>query len=141
MPQGREYIVAGGKTAAEDLAPFQCSFQVFKEPYCGCAIINSHFVITASHCVVGKSESQVRIMVGSNKLKTGGAYYDAERLIPHEHYNTPPGSYDIALVKVKGPIQFNEKVKSIELEDEEIPVGAVVQLTGWGNVKVSIKIL
>ncbi|KAG4071137.1 hypothetical protein HA402_008905 [Bradysia odoriphaga] len=74
-------------------------------------------------------------MVGSNELRSGGTYYEAERLISHENYNIPKGAYDVALVKVREPIEFNDNVSPIELDDREVPDGAEVQLTGWGNIE------
>lgn len=77
-------------------------------------------------------------MVGSNDLKCGGRFYEAERLILHEHFDTPRRANDIALIKVRGSIEFGENVKPIELEDEEVPDGTEVGVTGWGRLQVSI---
>lgn len=42
--------MVGGQDAEEGQAPFQCSMQVNKQHYCGCAIISSKFLLTAAHC-------------------------------------------------------------------------------------------
>lgn len=77
--------------------------------------------------------SELRILVGTNDLRTGGKYYDVEKFIQHEDYNNPGYANDIALVKVKGTIEYSEKVQPIKLSQKEVEDGAEVQLTGWGD--------
>ncbi|XP_037032972.1 chymotrypsin-2-like isoform X5 [Bradysia coprophila] len=113
--------------------PFQCSIQSNGKHYCGCAVINSKFVLTASHCFEEYSLESSTILVGSNDLNRGGTRYEIEQLIPYEDTKDNPN--DIALVKLTVPIQFNENVRPIELDDREVPDGAVVQLTGWGKME------
>ena len=69
-------------------------------------------------------------MVGTNDLRKGGTYYKVEELIAHSNYNNPQFAFDIALIRIKGKIEFNDRVKSIEYSAEEVPDDAVVQLTG-----------
>ncbi|XP_037032969.1 chymotrypsin-2-like isoform X2 [Bradysia coprophila] len=124
------YIV-GGHNAS--IHPFQCSIQSNRKHYCGCAVINSKFVLTATHCFEDHSPESSTILVGTNDLNRGGMRYEIEKLIPYEDTEENPN--DIALVKVKVPIQFNENVLPIELDDKEVPDNAVVQLTGWGRMQ------
>lgn len=130
--------VAGGTDAPDGVAPYQCSIQDSIQHYCGCAVINSNFVLTASHCLYLATPQQIKIMVGSNDFKTG-TFYDVERLITHEQFNKPTRlANDIGLVKVKTPIQFNENVQPIVLQETQIPDDVKVMLTGWGRLHVSI---
>ncbi|XP_037047341.1 chymotrypsin-2-like [Bradysia coprophila] len=126
--------IAGGREAPDRLAPYQCSIQDVIQHFCGCAVINSNFVLTASHCLILATPQQIKIMVGSNDFKTG-TFYEAERLITHEHFNKPTRlANDIGLVKVKGPIQFNENVQPVVLQETAVPDGSEVMLTGWGRL-------
>lgn len=81
--------------------------------------------------------SDLRILVGTNDLKSGGKYYDVEKFVAHEKYDNPQYAYDIAVIKVKGLIEFNEKVQPIKLSQKEVPDGVELQLTGWGDTSVS----
>lgn len=74
---------------------------------------------------------------GSNDLNGNGTYYKLEEIVIHEKYDEPKFAYDIAVIRVRGSIALNDKVQSIELSPEEVPDGAVAQLTGWGRLSVS----
>ena len=83
------------------------------------------------------------VLVGTNQRNSGGKPYKVEKFIVHEEYKQKSEasivrSKDIALIRVKGPIEFNEKVQSINYYTKEIPPGTVLQLTGWGRLSVSI---
>lgn len=135
-PQELSSRIVGGKDADDGQAPFQCSLQLLGQHVCGCAVISKEFVITAGHCAIGVP-ILLRILVGTNDLKSGGQRYGVEKFIRHESYNTPKFANDIAVFRVKGSIEFNEKVQPIELLKDEVPDDAPLMLTGWGAMRVS----
>lgn len=55
----------------------------------------------------------------------------------HHHYVPQNIQNDIAVVKVKGVIEFNQGVQPIRISASPIPAGSHVQLTGWGKVHVN----
>lgn len=75
------------------------------------------------------------ILVGTNDLQSGGDEYDVEKYMAHEKHDNPLYANDIAVIKIKGSIEFNKKVQPIKLLSEEVPDGALLQLTGWGSVQ------
>lgn len=83
-----------------------------------------------------QSPRNVQILVGTNNLGKGGTYYKVEKLIAHEDYNNPQFAFDIAVIRIRGKIEFNKKVQTIELGKEEVPDDAEVRLTGWGRLRV-----
>lgn len=82
-----------------------------------------------------QSARSVEVLVGTNDLTKGGKYYKVAKLQAHEHYNNPSFAYDIAVILLKDKIEFNDKVKAIELARDDVPDGAQVQLTGWGRLR------
>lgn len=89
---------------------------------------NFRWVLTAAHCVAGKSTLGMEILVGTNKIKNGGGkYHQAEHFKIHEDYtrNAVRRVGDIAILRIMGTFDFNDKVQPIELSSEEAPNGAV----------------
>lgn len=83
------------------------------------------------------------IRVGSANRSTGGQLIQAKKFIPHPKFS-PSGheldinlSYDIGLIELKSPIKFNKNASAIELAKNEVPVGKVVMISGWGYTHVS----
>lgn len=125
--------VVGGHDAEPGSAPYQVSLQGFFGHSCGGAIVADLWILTAAHCVVGASLSQLRVLVGTNSLKEGGQKYDPAKFIVHSRYNKPEFHNDIALVKLKSKLELNDNVKAIEYSEKVVPVNATLTLTGWGR--------
>lgn len=158
--------IVNGKEAADNLAPYQCSLQTSSKHLCGCAIISRDFVLTAAHCIVryefhwlyllkcvdssdnltsaffsssktaNLTSSEIDIVVGTNEWKTGGTHYDVTETIVHDRYNSSDYLNDIALLRVRSPIEFNEKIQPITYTAKEVPPGTKLQFTGWGFLMV-----
>lgn len=89
-----------------------------------------------------KKASTLGVLVGTNCVDKGGKRYEVEEYIAHEKYKHVPNTFDshgsdIALIRVKGEIEFNDRVQSIPLSSEEFSDGVEALLTGWGRVEVS----
>lgn len=128
--QGR---IIGGTTAEDGLAPYQVSLQNFWGHYCGGAIIDKDWVLTAAHCVVSKYLEDIMVMTGSQNLEVPGVFYYVDKVYWHCNYDNPSNHNDIALLHLNSSIVFNEKTKSIPLPTKPMQDGADVLLTGWGS--------
>lgn len=74
--------------------------------------------------------------MGTNDLTKGGTLYKVAECTAHEHNDIPKLANDIAVVKLQEKIKFNIKIQPIELGRKDVPDNALVQLTGWGSLKV-----
>lgn len=81
--------IVGGEDAEDDAAPFQCSLQVYRSHFCGCVIISDKWILTASHCLAGRTTRDLEVRVGTNDLTKGGTFYKTDKIIMHEGYNQP----------------------------------------------------
>ncbi|GIY31553.1 clotting factor B [Caerostris darwini] len=109
---------------------------------CGAAIVNERHVVTAAHCFRTRGGGRVvptryAVRVGSIKALEGTQHLIDEIIIhpqylPREYYN------DIAVIRLKDPINFESNVRPIclptspdmrrkRLQDREVTV------TGWGD--------
>lgn len=141
---------------------FIISAENIRSHQCGGSLINSRYVITAAHCIVGKiSESNWTLSAvrlgewdkNSNPDCTVDKFgnkkecalehvdIDVERSIVHELYDPSPNSHqfhDIALIRLAEYVSYNIFIKPIclplaqELRNAQF-VDHVVEVSGWGQ--------
>lgn len=94
-------------------------------------MISSKSVVTAAHCVVTEThrlieKESIKLLFGSVDLKvlTGtAALRDVEKLTKHPDYRPKPiEQYDIALIVIKGILQFSETISPICLYESQTPI-------------------
>lgn len=78
----------------------------------------------------------MQVIVGIQKLSSGGKRHQAKYSIIHENYDVPKFSHDIALIRVQTPIVFNEKVQPITYSTIEVPEKTELQVFGFGKLAV-----
>ncbi|XP_071569226.1 chymotrypsin-1-like [Temnothorax nylanderi] len=98
-------------------------------------ILKNRNILTAASCVARfKNElDKLKAHVGTNFLNESGDVYDIESVSIHEDTNYDTNRlYDIALVHLKTPINYNELVQPINLmtSDENLE-GKSCTLSGW----------
>lgn len=135
--------IVGGKDAVDGQIPFQCSLQIpDKQHHCGCVIIASEWVLTAAHCVK-EDLNEMEILVGTVKLSSGGTRYKLKEAMKHQEYRyirgSPNDTFDIAVLHVDGPIEFNDYVRPIEYSTSFVEAGENLQVSGWDRLKVCPK--
>ncbi|XP_034250849.1 uncharacterized protein LOC117651154 [Thrips palmi] len=128
---------------------------------CGGALISDRYVVTAAHCTEGRqkpvvvrlgehdAESEVDCStVSGRKVCAGPAVdVDVEEVIEHPEYEKnakkPTGLWnDIALIRLKRPVDFSDSVKPICLpfafptgpDDAPVPGDASQTVVGWGRI-------
>lgn len=74
--------------------------------------------------------------MGTYLLNSGGKRHRVKKTITHKKYNGRyEFSYDIALIRLETPIQFNERVQPIKFSDEIIPENTdQLLVSGWGKL-------
>ncbi|CAL8078739.1 unnamed protein product [Orchesella dallaii] len=143
-PLPHPYIV-NGKDAEKNEFPWQVSLQLHSKSShrCGGSILNDRYILTAAHCLYRNaytSKQKMKIIVGDYILDTekDGEHeeFEIEKIIVHYNYK-PTESHinDIAVIKLKETIKFNDKVQPICLPSEGTEVynkSAIV--SGWGRL-------
>lgn len=64
--------------------------------------------------------------------------YLAEHAIVHENYDEASFANDIALVRLKESVEYNENAQKIDLATIPVPVGTRVQFCGFDRMSVSM---
>ncbi|XP_073942188.1 hypodermin-A-like isoform X2 [Choristoneura fumiferana] len=98
---------------------------------CGSSILNHKFLLTAAHCLNDcKSSSFISVNVGSAH-KRKGIKKTSSKFVTHKKYGFPNMASDIALVKLKGTLEFGSNVYRIVLMKNP-PYEQVAVVSGWG---------
>ena len=137
--------IVGGEDA--DISDYPWQAAMYADGYlCGASVINQYWVITAAHCVEEGNQiiaaENITIGVGSSNpyaglFSAGGDEYDVQEVISHPNYGG--NGNDIALLRMKDPIQFDVNVQPISIIcSEQVAAGAQdpgvsSTVTGWGN--------
>nr|P00769.1 RecName: Full=Chymotrypsin-2; AltName: Full=Chymotrypsin II [Vespa crabro] len=128
--------IVGGTDAPRGKYPYQVSLRAPKH-FCG-GSISKRYVLTAAHCLVGKSKHQVTVHAGSVLLNKEEAVYNAEELIVNKNYNSIRLINDIGLIRVSKDISYTQLVQPVKLPvSNTIKAGDPVVLTGWGRIYVN----
>lgn len=106
--------------------------------FCGATLINSRYVLTAGHCMLGKKANKIRIRLGAHN-KTDFDDPDVEvrtvrKVIRHPDYK-PIFQHDFCLLELDEEVSFNEAIRPICLP----PLGndfngEKATVTGWGRI-------
>ncbi|XP_006916825.1 transmembrane protease serine 3 [Pteropus alecto] len=128
--------IVGGNTSALAQWPWQASLQFQGYHLCGGSVITPLWVVTAAHCVydlyLPKSWT---IQVGLVSLLDSPApAHLVEKILYHSKYKPKRLGNDIALMKLAGPLSFNEMIQPVCLpnSEENFPDGKVCWTSGWG---------
>lgn len=79
------------------------------------------------------SAEDLIVVTGARHIRTGGFSHVTEQIINHEEYYeaAEPMRFDVALVKTKDPMKFNELVQPIKLRREWVRDGEMAVISGW----------
>ncbi|KAF5281358.1 hypothetical protein FQR65_LT14756 [Abscondita terminalis] len=131
--RGEDERIVGGQAAAISSYPYQVSLRSQSNShFCGGSIISNNLVLTAAHCLTGRTAGTVAVVAGTNSISSGGTRYSVAELISHPSYNTGNNGQDIALIKIAGTFTYDANVRPVQLASSYPPVGANLTLTGWG---------
>ena len=105
--------------------------------FCGGTIIDAKTILTAAHCYHGKNlnSGDWFITAGVVHIQDGaGQSVFVEKITLHESWNPSTTDNDIAILKLKTPLTFNDKVQRACLPEASfVPTGKAVA-SGWGLV-------
>ncbi|XP_068231243.1 serine proteinase stubble-like isoform X2 [Palaemon carinicauda] len=137
--------IVGGQPTTVHEYPWQVGLTsaTSSTPYCGGSIISNEWILTASHCVDGDSESSVYVVVGEHDYTTltettVRQKIQASRIIMHPSYDRFTLDNDMALIKLSSPLSFpsDNKIAPVCLPDAGNAYSDVTAtVTGWGRLQ------
>ncbi|UAB73585.1 serine protease [Vibrio sp. SCSIO 43132] len=130
--------IIGGSEIAHSTVPYQVALQAPSgSQFCGGTIIARDWVLTAAHCVQGKSASDVQIRIGVSDLRTSqGEKHNVSRVITHERFNSSNLTNDIALLKLATPVDAKYQIAKLPtpaIKAQLASPGKTLKASGWGR--------
>ncbi|XP_034624252.1 serine protease 27-like [Trachemys scripta elegans] len=141
--------IIGGQDAQEGNWTWQVSVQKYDDQkkeyrhHCGGSLISAQWVLSAAHCFdPSVPYSQYRLVLGAHQLlplSPKPVLSKVQKIIPHCSYNRTSFVADIALVRLKKPVESTQFIWPISLPgaSRQFRVGNMCWVTGWGRVEVT----
>uniref|UniRef100_A0A087XHW3 Transmembrane serine protease 5 n=1 Tax=Poecilia formosa TaxID=48698 RepID=A0A087XHW3_POEFO len=137
--------IIGGVEALLGRWPWQVSLYYSNRHTCGGSIITSQWIVTAAHCVhknvsyrlphVSSWVVYAGIVTRSSAKIAQHTGYVVEKIIYNKNYNHRSHDSDIALMKLRRPLNFSvDTIRPICLPpyDYDLPGGTQCWISGWG---------
>ncbi|XP_041366835.1 fibrinolytic enzyme, isozyme C-like [Gigantopelta aegis] len=134
------HIIGGSDADIADY-PYQCSLRYSGSHTCGCVILSASKILTAAHCVDGRTISSFSVIVGQTD-RTVGQQIPITSAVMHPNYNNGDYTFynDVATATLSASVDLNNP--NIQVADLAKPAdgdfaGVECTLTGWGRTSSS----
>nr|ACO11732.1 Trypsin-1 [Caligus rogercresseyi] len=137
LPQGGDKIV-GGEVAEPNQFPYQLSMRtggLFSHHFCGASIYDENTAITAGHCC-RNLPGFAKVVAGDHSLLEQSEFEQKIKIKSYElhpNYIHKEASYDVCVLHLASPLEFNDKVKPVKMPEQGQEFEGKAVISGWGT--------
>ncbi|KAF1917785.1 trypsin-like cysteine/serine peptidase domain-containing protein [Ampelomyces quisqualis] len=137
FPEGEfpENPIVGGATASQGDFPYIVSIQRSGSHFCGGSLLNANTVLTAAHCAVGQTASQLQIRAGSLSRTSGGTLVRVSSIRVNPSYAAGTYNNDVAILKLSTSVPTSSTISYARLpaSGSDPAAGLGLSVAGWGT--------
>lgn len=131
--------IINGSNATRGQFPYQASLRRLNgQSFCGGAILNIQWIITAAQCVHQVRPEFLLVYVGAYLQQGDGFPYFVRHIVNHPELNVRRVQNDVSLIRLRNRILLiPPMVRAIALPTQDIrESGVPVTVSGWGFTRV-----
>ncbi|KAM4795605.1 transmembrane protease serine 2 [Rhinophrynus dorsalis] len=127
--------IVGGRAASSGDWPWQVKLVHSTNILCGGSIVTPYWVVSAAHCVIGRTVSGWRVFAGYLTVNYNtDKSYSLERILIRSDYDQYTQNNDISLMKLKEKLSFTSTIRPVCLPNPGMlwQAGQSCWISGWG---------
>ncbi|XP_062538139.1 uncharacterized protein LOC134206439 [Armigeres subalbatus] len=134
----QETRIVGGRPTGVNQYPWLARLVYDGQFHCGASLLTKDYVLTAAHCVRRLKRNKIRVILGDHDqfltTETEAIQRAVTAIIRHRSFDQNSYNHDIALLKLRKPVDFNKTIKPVCLpKDRSEPAGSTGTVVGWGR--------
>ncbi|KAF7263192.1 hypothetical protein GWI33_003515 [Rhynchophorus ferrugineus] len=133
-----ENRIVGGRPTGVNHYPWIARIVYDGHFHCGASLVSENYVLTAAHCVRKLKRSKIRVILGDHDQSVTtdvpAKMRAVSAVIRHRNFDTDTYNHDIALLKLRKPVEFTKNIRPICLPTSgKDPAGKMGTVVGWGR--------
>ncbi|KAL9693689.1 hypothetical protein quinque_012974 [Culex quinquefasciatus] len=134
----QETRIVGGRPTGVNQYPWLARLVYDGQFHCGASLLTRDYVLTAAHCVRRLKRNKIRVVLGDHDqfiaTETTAIQRAVTAIIRHRSFDQNSYNHDIALLKLRKPVDFTKTIKPVCLpKDRSEPSGQIGTVVGWGR--------
>ena len=134
-------IIGGTQTSSSSTWPWMVMLSKTDSTsdfFCGASLISEQWILTAAHCVDGKTKREVRAFVGLyDKSSPAEPAVAISKIVIHPEYDPNTSDNDIALLKLSSSATGKQILSFADVTTAaSLMAGDDVSVIGWGDTTV-----
>uniref|UniRef100_T1IDF5 Peptidase S1 domain-containing protein n=1 Tax=Rhodnius prolixus TaxID=13249 RepID=T1IDF5_RHOPR len=113
----QEIRIVGGRPTGVNRYPWVARLVYDGQFHCGASLLNGDYVLTAAHCVRRLKRSKIRVILGDHDqyvtTDAPAVMRAVSSVIRHRNFDLESYNHDIALLKLRKPVQFSKNISPV----------------------------